>query len=250
MLAELSACCKRLRLGKSLVENAQHIEADTHLEFLLKLLQSEVNHREKVRIEKLIASAGFYSPKYFRDFQADEITLPTEVTLESLRNCEFLESHTNLVLYGNVGTGKTFLTTAIGMEACQRGIETKFYRTAALVNRLSEAKKAGQLSAFLKKLLKAELILLDEFGYVPLDRTGAQLLFEVISQCYEKKSIVLNTNIEFSRWVNIFYDEQMTAAILDRLLHHCHLILFEGPSIRMQQSSLFQQIPAHVQQQG
>lgn len=80
---------------------------------------------------------------------------------------------------------------------------------------------------------------MDEFGYVPLDRTGAQLLFELISQCYEKKSLIINTNIEFSRWVNIFYDEQMTAAILDRLLHHCHLILFEGQSIRMQESSLF-----------
>lgn len=239
MLTELSLCCKRLRLGKSLVENAQLIEADTHLEFLLKLLQAEVDHREKVRIEKLIASAGFYNLKYFRDFIADDITLPAGITLDYLRACEFLQTHTNLVLYGNVGTGKTFLTTAIGIEACRKGVNTKFYRTAGLVNRLSESKKEGTLSAFMKRLLKAELILLDEFGYVPLDRTGAQLLFELISQCYEKKSLIINTNIEFSRWVNIFYDEQMTAAILDRLLHHCHLILFEGQSIRMQESSLF-----------
>ena len=96
------------------------------------------------------------------------------------------------------------------------------------------------MTDFIKKLLKTDLLLLDEFGYVPLDRTGAQLLFEVISQCYEQKSIIINTNIEFSRWVNIFYDEQMTSAILDRLLHHCHLILFDGPSIRMQESSMFQ----------
>ena len=239
MLSELTACCKRLRLGKSLVENAQVIEAETHLEFLLKLLQAEVHHRDRLRIEKLIASAGFYNLKYFHDFMADDITLPSGVTLDDLRTCSFLQSHTNLVLYGNVGTGKTFLTTAIGIEACKKGVDTKFFRTAALVNRLSEAKKEGTLSTFMKKLLKADLILLDEFGYVPLDRTGAQLLFEVISQCYEKKSLVINTNIEFSRWVNIFYDEQMTAAILDRLLHHCHLILFEGQSIRMQESSLF-----------
>ena len=90
----------------------------------------------------------------------------------------------------------------------------------------------------MKKLLKAELIILDEWGYVPLDRTGAQLLFEIISECYEKNSLVINTNLEFSKWVNVFYDEQMTSAIVDRVLHHCHLLLFPGPSNRMRESSI------------
>lgn len=239
-MKDLTACCKRLRLGKGFMDNAQAIEADSHMEFLLKLLQAEVANREKLRRDKLIASAGFYSIKTFSEFRADDVTLPAGITLDYLRNCEFLDRRTNLVLYGNVGTGKTFLTTAIGVEACRRGYSARFFRTAALVNRLSEAKKGGGLSEFIRKLLKTDLLLLDEFGYVPLDRIGAQLLFEVISQCYEQKSIIINTNIEFSRWVNIFYDEQMTSAILDRLLHHCHLILFDGPSIRMQESSLFQ----------
>lgn len=141
-------------------------------------------------------------------------------------------------MYGNVGTGKTFLSTALGVEACKKGVETKFFRTAALVNKLSEAKKSGTLSAFLKKITKAELIICDEWGYVPLDRTGAQLLFEVISECYERRTLIINTNIEFSRWVNVFYDEQMTGAILDRVLHHCHLLLFPGPSNRMRESQL------------
>ena len=141
-------------------------------------------------------------------------------------------------MYGNVGTGKTFLATAIVVEACRRGIETKFFRTAALVNKLSEAKKRGQLSALIKKLVKAELIICDEWGYVPLDRIGAQLLFEVISECYEKRSLI-TTNSEFSRWVNVFYDEHMTGAILDRLLHNFHLLLFTGPSHRMKESILF-----------
>lgn len=245
MMDELSACCKRLRLGKNLVENARIIQADSHLEFLLKLLQAEVSNREKLRREKLISNAGFYSLKRFEDFNPDRLSLPSGLVLDDLKTCSFLDGATNLVLYGPVGTGKTFLTIAIGMEACKKGIVTRFFRTAALVNRLSEAKKEGTLSVFMKKLLKADLILLDEFGYIPLDRTGARLLFEVISECYEKKSIILNTNIEFSRWVNIFYDEHMTSAILDRLLHHCHLLLFEGPSIRMEESSLFkQQMPS------
>lgn len=239
MLDEISECCKRLKLGRNLVDNAQLIKADSNIEYLLKLLQAEVANREKLRREKLISSAGFYGIKRFEDFRSDRMTLPSGLTLEMLKNCEFLESSTNLVLYGSVGTGKTFLTTAIGMEACKRGKTTKFFRTAALVNKLSESKKDGSLTIFMKKLLKADLILLDEFGYVPLDRTGARLLFEVISECYERKSIIINTNIEFSRWVNIFYDEQMTSAILDRLLHHCHLLLFEGPSIRMEESNLF-----------
>jgi DNA replication protein DnaC len=115
-------------------------------------------------------------------------------------------------MYGNVGTGKTFLSIALGVEACKKGIETKFFRTAALVNKLSKTKKSGTLSAFLKKIIKAELIICDEWGYVPLDRTGAQLLFKVISECYERRTLIINTNIEFSRWVNVFYDEQMTGA--------------------------------------
>ena len=141
-------------------------------------------------------------------------------------------------MYGNVGTGKTFLSIALGMEAYKRGIMTKFFRTSALVNRLAEAKKAGELSAFMRKLSKVEFLICDEWGYVPLERVGAQLLFEVISECYEKKSLIINTNIEFSRWVNIFYDEQMTGAIIDRLLHHCHLLLFPGPSNRIKESPL------------
>jgi len=144
------------------------------------------------------------------------------------------------MMYGNVGTGKTFLSIALGIEACNKGIQTKFFRTATLVNKLSEAKKNGTLSTFMKKIAKAELLICDEWGYVPLDRVGAQLLFEVISECYEKKTLIINTNIEFSRWVNVFYDEQMTGAILDRVLHHCHLLLFPGPSNRIRESGLSQ----------
>ncbi|MCW3491721.1 IS21-like element helper ATPase IstB [Dethiobacter alkaliphilus] len=240
MLTEsIAGCCKRLRLSKNLVENSNHIQADSHQEYLLKLLQSEIVHREETRKEKMLKNAGFYTIKTFDNFLFDEITLPASITAEYLKNCEFLETKTNIVMYGNVGTGKTHLSTAIGVEACRKGIETKFFRTAALVNKLSEAKKGGQLSAFIKKITKAELIICDEWGYVPLDRTGAQLLFEVISECYEQKSLIINTNIEFSRWVNVFYDEQMTGAILDRLLHHCHLLLFSGASHRMKESSLF-----------
>jgi len=237
LTAEIAACCKGLKLSRNIVEMAEKVQAETHQEYLLKLLQSELDHRESLRKERLLKNAGFYTLKSFSGFRFDEVKLPSGVTPEYLRNCEFVNSKTNLVMYGNVGTGKTYLSIALGIEACQRGIETRFYRTAALVNKLSEAKKNGSLTAFIKKLAQAELLICDEWGYVPLDRTGAQLLFEVVSECYERKTFI-NTNIEFSRWVNVFYDEQMTGAILDRVLHHCHLLLFPGQSNRMRESSL------------
>ena len=233
---EIAACCKALRLGTGMVEICDTIQADTHQEYLLELLRSEVERRTLARQNMLIKKAGFYTMKSFNDFRFDEVTLPAEINPEYLKNCNFLDAKNNIVMYGNVGTGKTHLSIAIGVEACKKGIPTLFFRTAALVNKLSEAKKDGTLSAFMKKVSKAELIICDEWGYVPLDRTGAELLFEIVSECYERKSLIINTNIEFSRWVNVFYDEQMTAAILDRILHHCHLLVFPGQSNRLRVS--------------
>lgn len=240
LTSEIAACCKELKLSRNIVEMSERLEAESHQDYLLQLLRSELEHRESMRKDKLLKNAGFYSLKAFSGFCFDEVKLPANVTPQYLENCEFINTKTNLVMYGNVGTGKTFLSIALGVEACKRGINTKFFRTAALVNQLSEAKKSGTLSAFMKKLTKAELLICDEWGYVPLDRTGAQLLFEVVSECYERKTLIINTNLEFSRWVNVFYDEQMTGAILDRILHHCHLLLFPGQSNRIRESGLAQ----------
>ena len=237
---EIAACCKELRLSRNIVDMSEKLHGENNQEYLLKILKSELEHRDIARKDKLIKNAGFYSLKPFDGFSFDEVTLPNMVTPQYLRNCEFLNTNTNIVMYGNVGTGKTYLSIALGIEACKKGIETMFFRTAALVNKLSEAKKNGSLSAFMKKISRADMLICDEWGYVPLDRTGAQLLFEVVSECYERKTLIINTNIEFSRWVNVFYDEQMTGAILDRVLHHCHLLLFPGPSNRMRESTLAQ----------
>ncbi|MCK5655000.1 MAG: IS21-like element helper ATPase IstB [Candidatus Aureabacteria bacterium] len=238
MIAEIATCCKELRLSRNIVEMAEEIQATTHLEFLVKLLKSELEYREVKRKDKLLKNANFYCIKDFDGFRFDEVTLPASITPDYLKNCEFLDTKTNIVMYGNVGTGKTYLSMALGVEACKRGINTRFFRTAALVNRLSEEKKNGTVSRFMKQLAKVDLLICDEWGYVPLDRVGAQLLFEIVSECYERKSLIINTNIEFSRWVNVFYDENMTSAIVDRLLHHCHLLLFPGPSNRMRESGI------------
>ncbi|CDG37442.1 IstB-like ATP-binding protein [Acetivibrio thermocellus BC1] len=238
LTSEIAACCKKLRLSRNIVEMSDKIQADNHQEYLLKLLKSEIIHREKTRNAKLLRKAGFYTIKTFESFRFDEVTLPGDITPEYLKECEFVKNKTNIVMYGNVGTGKTHLSIALGVEACKRGYEVRFFRTSALVNKLAEEKRVGTLSSFLKKLNKAELLICDEWRYVPLDRIGAQLLFEVISERYENKAVIINTNIEFSRWVNIFYDEQMTGAIVVRILHHCHLLLFFGQSNRMRESRL------------
>jgi DNA replication protein DnaC len=142
----------------------------------------------------------------------------------------------NLILYGNVGTGKTHLATALGIEACRRRYKVQFWRTAALVNHLLRIHDGGDLQPFLKQIEKLDLLVCDEWGYVPVHRTGAQLLFQVISACYEKRSLILTTNLEFSKWVNIFLDEAMTTAMIDRLIHHSHLLIFDGESHRVKNS--------------
>lgn len=235
---EILNCCKRMRLSSNLAEMAQTTEGETHQEYLHRLLCEELRYREHCRTEKLLHSAGFYAIKTFEGFCFSEVTFPGDLTVEQLKTLDFIKEKKNVILYGNQGTGKTFLSIALGVAACQAGFSVRFFRTAALVNQLSEAQKSGVLLAFLKKLEKTDLLVLDEWGYVPLDRTGSQLLFEVLSECYERKSVILNTNLEFSKWVNVLYDEQMTAALLDRLLHHCHLLLFPGSSHRMKESSI------------
>lgn len=233
---ELAACCKKLRLSRNLAENSEAVHGDSFQEYLLELLKLEIRHRDIAKRERLIKGAGFYGLKAFSDFRFDEVKLPSGVTPEYLKDCSFLDEKKNLILYGNVGTGKTHLATALGIEACRRGLKVGFYRTASLVNRLSEAKEAGDLSRVLSSLQKLDLLICDEWGYVPLDRAAAQLLFQVISDSYERRSVILTTNLEFSRWVGIFYDEQMTAAIIDRLVHHSYLLLFDGPSNRVRDS--------------
>ena len=131
-----------------------------------------------------------------------------------------------------------FYFPPLAIAACNADIPVKFYRTAGLINLFSESKAKGILGTLKKKLNTAQILILDEFGYVPYDRTGAQLLFDYLSEIHEQKSVILNTNLEFSQWVNVLYDERMTTALIGRLTHHVQLILFPGGNNRLRESSI------------
>ena len=230
--------CKRLRWGMSIVNNYSQITAETHEQFLAKLLQMELESREVARKNRLLKTANFDNMKTFEGYSFNDIQMPSTISIDSLKQCEFIEKKENLILYGAVGTGKSHLATAIGVEACNRSKRVKFYRTAALVNLLIEAKASGELIKLFKQIQKVDLLICDEWGYIPLDKEGAQLLFQVIAECYERRSLIITTNLEFSKWINIFYDERMTNAIIDRLIHHSKLLMFTGESYRLKHSTI------------
>ena len=216
--------CKKLKFGSSLISNSKKITADTHFEFLLKLLNVELEERERKRRNTYLKAAKFDVIKTFENYTFEDIKFPTTFCADDITNMAFIPRKENLILYGNVGAGKTHLAIATGIAACDAGYKTRFWRTAVLVNALTEAKREGCLSKFMKQIEKLDLLICDEWGYVPIDSEGAKLLFQVISECYERKSIIITTNLEFSRWNDIFTDTKITAALLDRIIHHSHLL--------------------------
>lgn len=240
VIEEIASCCKELRLSGQITENIKKIkETDKEL-FLLRLFQLELDHRKHNRRLRNIKNAGFYTLKEFSNYVFDDITLPDALSVDDIIAGQFIHDKQNLIMYGNPGTGKTHLATAIGHAACKNDLTVGFFRTAGLVNKLLEAKRKNEFDKFLRKLARLDLIIADEWGYVPLDREGSQLLFHVISECYERKSLIITTNLEFSRWVNIFYDKDMTTAMVDRLVHHSHLLIFDGDSWRVKNSLISQ----------
>ncbi len=179
---------KKLRLGSGIHKNYSNIKATDYADFLAQLLRLEVEQREITRKNRNLKGAGFDVIKTFEGYSFNNIQMPKAMDIEELKSTNFINNKENLILYGPVGTGKSHLATAIGVEACKNGKKVKFLRTATLVNKLSEAKSKGELQKLLKQIEKTDLLICDEWGYIPLDKEGSQLLFQVISECYEKKA--------------------------------------------------------------
>jgi len=237
----LIMACKKLRFGSGLVARAKKIEKTDSLEFLLELFTAEIEERDRKRRNAYQKAAKFDIIKTFENYTFEDIKFPTALSADDLTSVTFIPRRENIILYGNVGAGKTHLAIAIGVAACDAGFKTRFWRTATLVNALTEAKKQGCLSRFMKQFDKVDLLICDEWGYVPIDSDGSKLLFQVISECYERKSIVITTNLEFARWNDIFADTKITAALLDRIIHHSHLLDFTSRDSRRLRDALMEQ---------
>ena len=236
MKEQIYAYCKELRLSTTFAQNALCLSGDTHQEYLIKVLLEELDYRNNKRKNLHLKQAGFDNIKTFEGYDFDKIIIPNTTNIEGIKTLDFMKRTENLILYGRNGSGKTHMATAIGVEACMQGKKVRFYKTATLVNELSDAKTEGTLTKLLKRLSKIDLLICDEWGYLPFDAQGSQLLFQVIAECYEKRSLIITTNIEFSKWNGIFYDDQLTAALIDRLIHHSHLIVFDRESWRFEHS--------------
>ena len=225
---------RQLFLSARISEVCREKGTQKQLEFVEELFQKELDLRDENRRNRLIKRAGFPVYKTFEGYSYDSVKFPPAFGMEGLEQLDFVPERKNLVLYGPVGIGKTHMAIAAGVKACQLGYKTKFYTVTELVLKLAEARKNGTLERLLKELRTLDLLILDEWGYVPVDKDGSQLLFRVISDSYESKSLILTTNLEFSKWGGIFTDDQMAAAMIDRLVHHGHLLIFEGRSYRME----------------
>ena len=190
----------------------------------------------------MVKTAGFNVVKTLDDYVwTRDIELPTGLTREYMTELSFLQKKENLIYMGSVGTGKTHLATAIAMKACQEGHRTRFFTAASLANLLLEKNNKGTLNTFLSGLKKVELIVIDEIGFVPLHKDATELLFQVISDSYERRSLIITSNLEFSQWNSVFGDNRLTAALIDRLVHHSHIVIFSGESYRLKQSMMRQQ---------
>lgn len=229
----IQASCRSLFLTSAIPDLVNSEGTMKQVEFLDDSLRKEISTREENRKERLIKRARFPIYKTFDSYEYRCVKLPPALSQDELENVSFIEKKNNLVLYGPVGIGKTHMAIAVGVNACMKGYKVRFFTVTELVLKLAEAWKNGSLERFRRDLNEQDLLILDEWGYVPVDRDGSQLLFRVISDSYESKSLILTTNLEFSKWGSIFTDDQMAAAMIDRLVHHGHLILFEGNSYRM-----------------
>ncbi|MEJ8767840.1 IS21-like element helper ATPase IstB [Oceanobacillus sp. HCA-5259] len=230
---ELKEMCKSLRLAHT-AEIYEDIPFENPEQYLKALLSKELELRESAKVERLIKKARFLQEKSLSTFQwHDQIHLPPQMDEKELESLNFIQAKENLILTGSPGTGKTHLATAIGYKACGMGKEARFYRVSDLVANLEKAWKEDKLASFKGKFRNVDLIILDEMGYVPFNTEGAELFFQLISDWYEQKSLIITSNLEFSQWNRIFGDSRLTAALVDRVIHHAHILNFTGDSFRI-----------------
>lgn len=211
-----------------------------YAEFLADLVHHEILDRHDRRVNRRVKEAKFPSLKTLDTFDFDRQPGITQEKLLELARGDFVTRHENIVLLGEIGTGKTHLASAIGFACCQRGFRVRFMTAADLTTVLIESKSVDRLSRKLDQLARYDLVILDELGYVPFDRAGADLLFTFITRIYEQRSLIVTTNLPFPRWSEVFQDTTAAAAVIDRVVHHSTILQTEGKSYRLETAEAVQ----------
>lgn len=235
-LPSIEQTMRSLKLG-GLAKDWRSVIYRDNEQYMRDLLEIEVRERETNRMSRMVKQAGFRVIKTLDNFVwKPGIEIPTTITREEIESAAFVKEKENLVLMGNCGTGKTHLATAIALNLCEHGRPVRFYTATGLANILQEKHQRGTLNSFMSSLRRVELLVLDEIGYITLHKEASELLFQIVSDCYEQKSLIITSNLEFSQWNAVFGNDKLTAAMIDRLVHHSHILVFSGPGHRLEES--------------
>jgi len=221
------------------VATAQH---QSYQDYLEALSEREITTRQERRIERLIKTAGFPIKSTLEGFEFDRVPDLDPKVILSLAKGDWIGKRENVIAVGNSGMGKTHLSIALGIGACQQGYSVGYKGVAQLSQELMEARDERSLLRYKKRLEKYDLLILDELGYVPLTKEGAELLFDVFSSRYENGSILVTSNLPFAQWVDVFLCPRLTGALLDRLTHKAHILEMNGESYRLNKSLMKQNI--------
>jgi DNA replication protein DnaC len=205
--------------------------------FLLALAEQEINQRQQNVLQERLKSARFPILKELADFDFSCLPQLNKNQILDLARGEYIQQKQSLILIGNPGLGKTHLATGLAAASCRAGRKVRFWTAAGLVNELLQAQDEHRLHRFITATLKLDLVVLDELGFIPFSQNGSQALFTFCSELYERLALIITTNLKFADWVQIFGDERLTAALLDRLTHHAHIIELLGESYRFRQRS-------------
>jgi DNA replication protein DnaC len=204
--------------------------------YLLRLAEREVQDRERRAAERRVKAAKFPVLKTLESFEFAAQPSINPARVRELMTGDYIDRHENVLLIGNSGTGKTHLATALGFAACQQGRRVRFHTVTGLVTQLLERREDRELERTYQHLARLDLLILDELGYVPFSKAGAELLFEVVSRAYERRSLIVTTNLPFQAWTEILGSERLTGALLDRLTHRIHILEANGESYRLRES--------------
>ncbi|GGD79345.1 IS21-like element helper ATPase IstB [Croceicoccus mobilis] len=218
-------------------------EGVDHVRYLVRLVELELIDRERPMVERRIKAARFPAAKSLDSFDFTAIPKLNKMQVLELARCEWIIRRENVIALGPSGTGKTHVAIGLGLAACQKGLTVGFTTASALVSAMMEARDERRLLRLQKQMAGYKLLIIDELGFVPLSKTGAELLFELISQRYERGSTLITSNLPFDEWTETFGSERLTGALLDRLTHHVSILEMNGESYRLAQSQARQARP-------